>query len=247
MVQTEQATRKTLIINLTGFVHKLRNNPENKQILIIILGSVIFMGAGFLNFSDEYFKGWSQQNPVIGYLLFGFTVLALVPIAIGTRKLANSSFRNQIRKTGRLTGFWLLLYTGAVLLDLLVAGWPMVAVLSMALLIGSRIIGFYFLSKMFSRIRVNFDIRVSSFIFLFYGIFYILTSIIGGIAGIAQDDLMTNLIFVFNGILESILIILVGGFLIINFYKIWLLLNRDVDSSQSLNPSTNSNYKISNA
>ena len=234
MVQTKQAIRKTSTINLTSFVHNLKTKPMNKHIFIVILGSLIFMGAGFLNFSDEYFKGWSQQNPVLGYLLFGFTVLALVPIAIGIRKLAVSAFTNQIRKTGRYTGLWLLLYTGAVLLDLLVAGWPMVAILSLALLICSRIIGFYFLSKMFSRIRASFDIRVSSFIFFFYGIFYILTSIIGGIAGIAQDDLMTNLIFIFNGVLESVLIILVGVFLIINFYKIWKLLNRDTSSALSL-------------
>lgn len=241
MTQTDQSARKMSVINIMGFVNNIKTKPLNKHILIVIIGSFIFIGAGFLNFSDEYLKGWSHQNPVIGYILFGFTVLALVPIAIGIRKIADLVFTNHIRKTGRLASLWLLLYAGAVLLDLMVGGWPMVAVLSMVSLIASRIMGFYFLSNMFRRIRKRFDIIVPSFVFLFYGIFYVLTSIIGGIAGIAQDDQMTNLIFVFNGILESALIVLVGIFLIINFYRIWKLLNKDTASSIILKQSNISN------
>jgi len=227
MVQTDQATRKIPATNFSSFVQKLKTNSVNKHILVIILGSIIFIVAGFLNFSDEYFKGWSQQEPVIGYLLFGFTVLALVPISIGIKKLVNLAFTNHIRKNGNHTSLWLLLYAGAVLLDLLLAGWPLVSILSMVLLVVSRVFGFYFLSKMFSKIRLSFKIKVASFIYLFYGIFYLLTSIIGGIATLAQDDIMTNLIFVFNGIFESALIVLVGLFLIIDFYRIWKLLNKD--------------------
>ncbi len=182
----------------------------NRLSIMIISGCLLFLVSGLLNFTDEYFKGWSYTQPVLGYLLFGFTVSCLVPIAIGFRKLSETAFVEMPRKNAGQASWWLLCYALTVLLNLVLMGWPMVSSFVGFTIIIARILGFYYLYKAFMKIRVRSNLPIGGFLYLLYGGFYILTAILGGMASLVNDFILTNIIFIFDGVIESVLIIIIS-------------------------------------
>ncbi len=188
-----------------------------KYILAIYFGSALFIIAGFLNLVDEYFKGWSQRIPVIGYILFAFTACSLIPIAIGIQKITKDSFQYQATKAGKASSIWLITYGIAIVADIIFFGWIMIATITLLLILFSRVLGFYYLKKVFDKIKFYTEFNISSWAYLAYGCYYLILSLFGGLAALVSDDIITNMIFIFNGIGESIFIVAIGIKLIVDF------------------------------
>jgi hypothetical protein len=141
----------------------------------------------------------------------------LIPIAIGIQKITKDSFQYQATKAGKATSIWLITYGIAIVVDIVFFGWFMIATITLLLTLFSRVLGFYYLKKVFDKIKFYTDFSISSWMYLAYGCYYLILSLIGGVASLVSDDIVTKMIFIFNGIGESIFIVAIGIKLIVDF------------------------------
>lgn len=201
------------------------NNGENqhnsrKYTLILIGGSILFIASGILNFVDGFLKGWSISSPVIGYILFAFTACSLIPIAYGINKIAKHFFTFQTKKAGKMASLWLFSYGIAIAVNLIFYGMYLITTIVMVLIIFARVLGFYYIKKTFDKIAFYTNLKINGWTYFLYGIYSLVVSLLGGLSSLANDTLMTNLIFAFNGVIESIFIVIVGVKLILDFYRV---------------------------
>ncbi len=141
----------------------------------------------------------------------------MIPIAIGIQKITKDSFQYQATKAGKAASIWLITYGVAIVVDIAFFGWFMIATITLLLTLFSRVLGFYYLKKVFDKIEFYTDFSISSWTYLAYGCYYLILSLIGGVASLVSDDIVTKMIFIFNGIGESIFIVAIGIKLIVDF------------------------------
>ena len=210
MIQTDSISSKTDSSKIPEKTEVFFHQKINRYTIIVIGGCFLFFISGILNFIDEYLKGWSYTRPILGYLLFGFTVLCLIPIAIGTREIVTNSFTSSSRILIKQASRWLHIYALTVLLNIIVMGWPLVSIIVSVTIIFGRVLGFYYLSKSFKKIGHLSNLKIGGFLYQIYGLFYIVIAILGGVASIVNDEAISNLVFISNGFIESTLIILIS-------------------------------------
>ncbi|NPD87427.1 MAG: hypothetical protein HGN29_01805 [Asgard group archaeon] len=210
MTQTDSLVMKGSSSKTCIKINLSYQQKAKRSTIIIIFGCFLFFVSGILNFTDEYLRGWSLTKPFLGYLLFGFTVTCLVPIAIGIKEIVTISFADSSRKYAKQAFQWLLIYALTVLVNIIVMGWPIMAIFVSITIVFARILGFYFLSKAFKKIKYLSNLNVGGFLYNLYGVFYVIIATLGGLGSLFSDDSITNLVFIFNGIIESVLIILLS-------------------------------------
>lgn len=105
------------------------NYSIQREIVFIILGSALIIVAGFLNVCNQFFQSWFFYWEYTGYILFLLIAVALIFIAIGIKNISEIYFIDHITKTGKQTAIWFYIYSGSILLNMAVFGWPGVSVL----------------------------------------------------------------------------------------------------------------------
>ena len=220
MTQTDRANLEIKTDLIPKKINHFLQNKINKSTALVLCGCCLFFASGILNFTDEFLKGWSTARPFLGYLLFGFTVACLIPIAFGIKTTVTLAFADASRKLMKQASKWLLCYALAVLINIIVMGWPLIASIVAFTIVIARILGFYYLTIAFKKIKYLTDLKVGGFLYPIYGVFYIVIAALGGVASIVNDEVITNLIFVSNGIIESSLIVLIS---IKIAYDIWMI------------------------
>ena len=200
-----------------------------KHTFLVIGGSILFIIAGILNILDRFFFYWSFQTEFLGYVLFALTAISLFPIAQGIKELTDVFFVDHITKTGKQIFTWMMIYAGAVVLDMVLLGFPPTAgFVGIAILFG-RVFAFLKLNKVFNQIKSIFEIRVGSIIYTIFAYYTIIFTLLGGIANASSDASVEILILIFKGPIESILMIIVGIKLIIDILRVRrLIINKEI-------------------
>ena len=206
-----------------------RNYPIQREIVFIILGSVLIIVAGFLNVYNQFFQSWFFYWEYTGYILFLLVALALIFIAIGIKNITEIYFIDHITKTGKQTAIWFYIYSGLVLLNMAVFGWPGVSGFVGLPIILGRIMGFWKMNKTLEKIKRIFDLRVGSPFYPIFGFYSVIIAFLGGVASYADDEVFQIFLFTFNGTIESLLLLIVGLKLIIDFRRInAFILEKDI-------------------
>ena len=207
----------------------VKENYVNQYSNYVIIGASLFIISAIINIIDKVFKGWSYYYTFIGYILFLFTVCSLFPIAWGIKELTDIYFVDHVTKSGKQTFNWLIVYAGAVVLDMLLLGWMITAGFVGLAIIFGRVLGFIKLNKTFLKIKDLFSINIGSFFYLIFGYFSIITTILGGAASAANDETFSRILYIFNGPIDSLIMIAVGIKLIIDVLRIRkLIINKDI-------------------
>jgi len=191
-----------------------------KYSFFVIGGSILFIIAGILNILDRFFFYWSFQTEFLAYVLFALTAISLFPIAQGIKEITDVFFVDHITKTGKQVFTWMMIYAGAVVLDMVLLGFPPTAgFVGIAILFG-RVIAFLKLNKVFDQIKTIFKIRVGSIFYIIFAYYTIIFTLLGGIANASSDVSVEILILIFKGPIESILMIIVGIRIIIDILNV---------------------------
>jgi len=210
--------------------------PIQKQLTIILIGCIVFILMGLLNILFRFTpmiptlfpKLLISGNPnqiffvfqTIGYVMYSITFASLIPIGIGFRNITDIYFVDHITKSGKQTATWIFIYSASVLLDMLTLGWPVVSgFVAIALIVG-RVMAFIKINKTFDKINRIFDVKVGSFFYILFAYYSIITMVLGATADYAGDLEFEVYLAIFNGVIESALMIVVGVKLIYDFFQI---------------------------
>ncbi len=194
--------------------------PIRIHSIIIFSGCILFIIVGFFNIAYNLYFHNAEYYQLIGYILFTLSAISLLPIAYGIHAITDIYFVDHITKTGKQTALWMAAFSGAVLVDMAVLGWPFFAGLTGYVVILGRIFGFYLLNKLFKKIDKIFSLKIGSAFYAIYAFFSIIVSIISAISSSAGDEAFFAFLVTFNGFVESGLIIVVGIKLIIDISRI---------------------------
>ncbi len=194
--------------------------PIKKYTGLVYLSAILLTAGGILNFVDKYLFGWSIRVEYLGYFIFGFATVSLIPLAISIREITDIYFVDHVTKEGKETARWLWIYGASVAVNFVLVGWPLVAPFVSVIIIVGRVMGFYKLNKLFTRIKNLFKINVGSFFYILFGFYSIIISTLASVANWADDDIFFGFLFAFDGIIESLLIITVAVKLTIDFRRI---------------------------
>ncbi|MCK4973364.1 MAG: hypothetical protein KAS52_08580, partial [Candidatus Heimdallarchaeota archaeon] len=182
-----------------------------------------------MNLVDKYFIGWSYRVELIGFLIFGLVTVGLIPLAISIREITDIYFVDHVTKEGKETALWFWIYGASVAANLVLYGWFVTAIIAGFFIIFGRVIGFIKLNKLLYRIKTLFGIKIGSGFYVIFGYFSIIVAILGTLANWAEDVVFTYFLFAINGIIESVLIIIVAVKLIIDFRRIQkFILSEDI-------------------
>ncbi len=196
------------------------DQPIRIHSIIIFLGCILFIIVSFLNIAYNLYFNNAEYFQLIGYVLFTFSAISLLPIAYGIHAITDIYFVDHITKTGKQTALWMTAFSAAVLLDMAVLGWPFLAGLTGYVVVLGRIFGFYMLNKLFKKIDKIFSLKIGSAFYSIYAFFSIIVSVIAAISSSAQDEVFYAFLVTFNGFVESGLMIVVGIKLIIDVSRI---------------------------
>ncbi|MCK5304778.1 MAG: hypothetical protein KAJ72_05975 [Candidatus Heimdallarchaeota archaeon] len=194
--------------------------PIKKHTRLIYLSAIILIVGSILNLVDKYFIGWSYRVELIGFLIFGLVTVGLIPLAISIREITDIYFVDHVTKEGKETARWLWIYGASVAANLVLYGWFVTAIIAGFFIIFGRVIGFIKLNKLLNRIKNLFGIKLGSVFYVIFGYFSIIVATLGTLANWAEDVVFSYFLFALNGIIESILIIIVAVKLIIDFTRI---------------------------
>lgn len=210
--------------------------PIQIQARIIWIGCIVFILMGLLNILFRFTPMVPTLFPkliisgdldrirfvfqTIGYVLYSVTFASLIPMAIGIRNITDIYFVDHITKSGKQTATWIFIYSASVLLDMISLGWPMISgFVALALIVG-RVLAFTKLNKTFEKIKRIFDIKVGSFFYLLFAYYAIITMVLGAVANYVRDVEFEVFLAIFNGAIESVLMIIVGAVLIYDVFQI---------------------------
>ncbi len=196
------------------------NTPVIRNYFLLVGGSILLILSGIMNIIDQVFIGWSYRIVPLRYVLFCFTVIGLIPIAIGIRNLTEMYFIEHITVVGKQTFLWLIYYSVAVVLDLVLVGWPVTAPFVGYAVIFGRVIGFHKLNRTFVKIKDIFDIKIGGFFYIMFAWYSVIISILNSIANWARDVQFEIGMFALKGLIETILLVLVGIKLIVDSTRI---------------------------
>ncbi len=210
--------------------------PIQNQTILVLIGCIVFILMGLLNILFRFTPMVATLFPkllisgdinrirlvfnTIGYVLYSVTFASLIPIGIGIRNITDVYFVDHITKSGQQTATWIFIYSASVLLDMLSLGWPVISGFVAIALIAGRVMAFVKINKTFEKINRIFDVKIGSFIYILFAYYSIITMVLGAIANYAEDLEFEVYLAVFNGVVESALMILVGIKLIIDFFKL---------------------------
>ena len=195
-------------------------SPIRKYSNLVIYGSISFMLLGLLNIADQLIWFLSARNQIVGYIFISLVSLSLLPIGWGLREITDIYFVDHITKAGNQAAIWIFLYAGSVLFDMMTFGFPLTAGFVGLALIFGRVIAYLKLNKLFEKIRSIFDLKIGSFFYILFAYFAIIISVLGAISNYANDVTFEIFIRVFDGSIESLLMIIVGIKLIIDVTRI---------------------------
>ena len=207
-----------------------------KNTLLILIGCIVFSSVGILNILFRFTPLLPNLFPkliisndpelitsvfnIIGYVMYSITFASLLPIGIGIRNITDIYFVDHITKSGRQTATWIFIYSGAVLLDMISLGWAIISgFVALAIIVG-RVMSFIKINKTFDKIKRIFDVNIGSFFYILFAYYAIITMTLGAVANYAGDIEFEVYLAVFNGVIESALMIIVGIKLIIDIYRI---------------------------
>ena len=200
---------------------KSSNNSLLKNHLVIIsIGCVLFVIEAFLNVYHQFLQRHSQNYVLTGYIFFAISAISILLIAVGIHQLTEVYFVDHITKAGKYAMYGLLAYSGSILVDLLVLGWPVTAGIVGFTLIFGRIYGFTRLNKVFKKIKTIFGIKIGTIFLPIFAYFSVLISITSGIANFSQDLDFRSYLLLFNGAIESILMVIIGIKIIVDCFRI---------------------------
>ncbi|MCG3226772.1 MAG: hypothetical protein H7645_07625 [Candidatus Heimdallarchaeota archaeon] len=204
-------------------------NYVNKYSNYVIIGGILFIVSAIVNIIDKMLQGWSTSHLSLGYIIFLFTILGLFPIGWGIKELTDIYFVDHVTKSGKQTFNWMIIYAGAVVLDIILLGWALTAgFVGMAIIFG-RVMGFLLLNKTFVKIRDLFNIKIGSVFYLIFAYYAVITTVFGGVANSVDDIVFQKILFIFNGPLDSLIMIVVGVKLMIDVFRIRkLILEKDI-------------------
>lgn len=194
--------------------------PIKKYTRLIYLSAIILIAGGILNFVDKYLIGWSYEVELIGFLIFGLVTIGLIPLAISIREITDIYFVDHVTKEGKETSMWFWIYGASVAANIVLYGYFVTAIIAGFFIIFGRVMGFIKLNKLLNRIKILFGIRIGSGFYVIFGYFSIIVATLGTLANWAEDVVFTYFLFALNGIIESLLIIIVAVKLIIDFTRI---------------------------
>lgn len=194
--------------------------PIKKYTRLVYLSAILLIAGGILNFVDKYLFGWSSGIEYLGYFFFGLVTVSLIPLAIALREITDIYFVDHVTKEGKETAHWFWIYGASVAVNFVALGWPLIAPFVSVIIIVGRVLGFYKLNKLFDRIKKLFDIKIGSVFYVIFGFYSIIMSILAGSATLASDVDFTYFLFALDGLIESLLIIIVAVKLIIDFTRI---------------------------
>jgi hypothetical protein len=199
---------------------KTEKNYVNTYSNYLFAGAALFIVSAVINIVDKLIQGWSFYYRFIGYILFLFMIIGLFPIAWGLRELTDIYFVDHVTKLGKQTSNWLFIYAGAVVLDMFLLGWGITAGFIGIAIIFGRVIGFVKLNKTFVKIKDLFNIKVGSAFYLIFAYFGVLTTVLGGVSNAVEDETFSYVMYIFNGPVDSLIMILVAIKLIIDVFRI---------------------------
>ncbi|MCG3221021.1 MAG: zinc ribbon domain-containing protein [Candidatus Heimdallarchaeota archaeon] len=204
-------------------------NYVNKYSNYVTIGGILFIVSAIVNIIDKMLRGWSYSHVSLGYIIFLFTILGLFPIGWGIKELTDIYFVDHVTKVGKQTFKWMIIYASAVVLDIILLGWAMTAgFVGMAIIFG-RVMGFSKLNKTFVKIKDLFNIKIGSVFYLIFAFYGVITTVFGGIANSVDDEVFQRVLYIFNGPIDSLIMITVGVKLIIDVFRIRkLILEKDI-------------------
>jgi len=203
--------------------------PIKKYTRLIYLSAIILIAGGILNFIDKYLIGWSYKIELIGFLIFGLMTIGLIPLAVSIREITDIYFVDHVTKDGKETALWLLIYGASVAVNLFLYGFFVTAIIAAFFIIFGRVIGFIKLNKLLNRIKKLFEIKIGSAFYVIFGYYSIALAILATLANWAEDVVFTHFLFALDGIIDSLLIIIVAVKLIIDFTRIQkFILSEDI-------------------
>ncbi|NPD88208.1 MAG: hypothetical protein HGN29_05775 [Asgard group archaeon] len=204
-------------------------NYVNKYTNYVTIGGILFIVSAIVNIIDKMLKGWSFSHVSLGYIIFLFTILGLFPIGWGIKELTDIYFVDHVTKVGKQTFNWFMIYAGAVVLDIILLGWALTAGFVGIAIIFGRVIGFLTLNKTLVKIRDLFNIKTGSVFYLIFAFYGVITTVFGGIANSVEDEVFQRVLYVFNGPIDSLIMILVGVKLILDVFRIrTLIFEKDI-------------------
>ncbi|MCG3217130.1 MAG: hypothetical protein KAS63_10410 [Candidatus Heimdallarchaeota archaeon] len=194
--------------------------PIQKNTILLLSGSILIIISGLLNIVDQIFIGWSYRIPALRYILFCFTVVGLIPIAFGLRNITEMYFIEHITNVGNQAFTWLLFYSVAVVLDIVLIGWPITAPFVGYAIIFGRVLGFLKMNKTFVKINDVFNLKLGGIFYILFAWYSVIVSIMNSVANWAQDVTFEVGMFALKGLIETILLVIVGIKLIIDSQRI---------------------------
>ena len=194
--------------------------PIKKYTKFIYFTAIVLIAGAILNFVDKYMFGWSYRIEYLGYFFFGLVTVSLIPLAISLRETTDIYFVDHVTREGKQTAMWFWIYGASVAVNFVALGWPLISPFASIIIIIGRVMGFYKLNKLFSRIKKLFAIKIGSIFYVIFGFYSIILSVLATLANWANDDIFFGFLFVLDGIIESLLIIIVAVKLAIDFTRI---------------------------
>ena len=199
-------------------------DPEYKTfkqyLSIIIFGVILFIIGGVLNIADETVKHWSFNAPLLPYFFAGIISASFIPIGLGIKWMTEDYFESRVAKLGREINFLLITYAGSFFISALVLGNVIVASFTTILIVVSRVVAFNKIDKMLRRLSKFWKISLGGVLYVIYAYYQVIVSLFMWLANVADDDNFRALMFAFNGVIESLLTIIIGIKLLVDFLKI---------------------------
>jgi len=209
-----------------------------KNARLVLIGSIIFALMGLLNIAYQFTPLFPRMFPnliasedidtiwfvyeTISYVLYSITFISLIPIGIGIRNITDIYFVDHITKSGKQTAFWIFVYAIAVPLDMITLGWAVIAgMIALSIIVG-RVMAFRKIHITFEKIKRIFDVKIGSFLYLTFAFYSLIVMTLGALSSgdFSSDYAFQINLSIFNGAIESVLMILVAIKLIIDIYKI---------------------------
>ncbi|MHA1222659.1 MAG: hypothetical protein ACTSSG_01370 [Candidatus Heimdallarchaeaceae archaeon] len=195
-----------------------------KNYSIGLAGAVLLILAAIINNSYIFFLRFRiSYNLAFLISSYGFLILmsiGTILVAISLREITDIYFVDHITKAGKSAAFWLFFYSSGFLVDMFLVGWPLTAGFAgMAILFG-RFFGFKKINNVFVKIKDVFDLKISSIFYLLFSYYVVLVSLLSGIANYSQDVVFQTFIYVFNGPIDSLLLLLLAIRFIIDITRV---------------------------
>ncbi len=187
---------------------------------LAIIGDVLFMLAGGVNLFVNSLRYMRSTSWIVDWLFTSFIAISLIPVAIGLGGIFDLYFTDHVRLYGIQMRTALLIYAVGEVLSPLTLGSVIFGSFALLLNLVTRIIGFKKMDNALSRTSFIVDIKTGSILYQVFGYYSIIVTIVASIANAADDFDAIMFVFLFNGIIESVIMVLVGIKLFIDINRV---------------------------